>query len=159
MDRPFIAENDASRQRLKAFVARVSDAEMGRRVGEHWTVSIALAHIAFWDEHWLARFEDWERNSAVDTAWLARAAEWDRSGADFDGNFKTVNDAMLPWWRVMTPTRAKRDVLAAAEEIDHFLERLPEDLVQAVLSVRPRTLTRATHRNEILKEIEVTPAR
>ena len=159
MDRPYVAENDAERQRLKAFVARVSDAEMVRRVGQHWTVGIALAHIAFWDQHWLARFEEWERNGVVDTAWLARAAEWDRSGADFDGNFQKVNDAMLPWWSTMTPTRVRQDVIAAAEAIDHFLERLPEPLVQAVLSVRPRTLTRAIHRREILNEIEATLAR
>ena len=159
MDRPYVAENDTERERLKAFVGRLSDPEMARPLGQHWTVSVGIAHIAFWDQLWLTRFEEWERNGAVDTAWLAKFVEWDRTGADFDGNPTAVNDAMLPWWRSMTPARVRHDVVAAAEAIDHAVERLPESLVKAVLSVRPRTLTRAIHRREILNETERTLAK
>ena len=48
-DRSFVEQNRASTNRIRALVARLSDDEMQRRVGQHWTVAIALAHLAFWD--------------------------------------------------------------------------------------------------------------
>jgi uncharacterized damage-inducible protein DinB len=53
------------RQRLKALLTRISDTDMARRVGQHWTVSVALMHLAFWDRLWLAKFEEWERIGVV----------------------------------------------------------------------------------------------
>ena len=49
LDRSFIALNRASTERIRALAARLSDEEMQHPVGEHWTVAIALAHLAFWD--------------------------------------------------------------------------------------------------------------
>ena len=48
-DRSFVEQNRASTNRIRALVARLSDDEMQQRVGQHWTVAIALAHLAFWD--------------------------------------------------------------------------------------------------------------
>ncbi len=143
MDRSFVAENDAGRQRLKALLTRISDTDMARRVGQHWTVSIALAHLAFWDRLWLAKFEEW-----------ARTGVFKMPPADTEGNPAAMNDAMLAWWRSISPTQARHEVLAAAEAIDSAAARLPEPIVTAILAARPRTLIRGVHRREHLDEIE-----
>jgi hypothetical protein len=49
LDRSFIERNRSSTNRIRALAARLSDEEMLHPVGEHWTVAIALAHLAFWD--------------------------------------------------------------------------------------------------------------
>ena len=49
LDRSFVERNRASTERIRALAARLSDEEMQHPVGEHWTVAIALAHLAFWD--------------------------------------------------------------------------------------------------------------
>ena len=49
LDRSFVERNRASTDRIRALAARLSDVEMQHPVGEHWTVAIALAHLAFWD--------------------------------------------------------------------------------------------------------------
>ena len=41
LDRSFIEQNRASTERIRALVARLSDAEMQQPVSEHWTVAIA----------------------------------------------------------------------------------------------------------------------
>ncbi|HET7142492.1 MAG TPA: DinB family protein, partial [Anaerolineales bacterium] len=41
--------NRASTERIKKLAASLKDEEMQTRVGEHWTVAIALAHLAWWD--------------------------------------------------------------------------------------------------------------
>ena len=49
MDSSYIELNRASTERIRALAARLSDEQMQTRVGEHWTVAITLAHLAFWD--------------------------------------------------------------------------------------------------------------
>src|SRR5262245_55316987 len=48
MDRGYIERNDASRARLRALLERLTDEDLGRKVGD-WTVGMSLAHLAFWD--------------------------------------------------------------------------------------------------------------
>jgi hypothetical protein len=49
LDRSFVELNRASRERMAALAERLSDEEMQTRVGEHWTVAIVFAHLAWWD--------------------------------------------------------------------------------------------------------------
>jgi uncharacterized damage-inducible protein DinB len=49
MDRSFIELNRASRDRIRQLAERLSDEELQTPVGEHWTVAIVLAHLAWWD--------------------------------------------------------------------------------------------------------------
>ncbi len=141
MGRSYVTENDAERARLKAFVAGLSDDEIARSVGHEWTVGVALMHLAFWDRLWLAKFEEWERTGVAKIPPL-------------ESFVNGMNDGMLPWWRTIAPAQVRHEVIAAAEAVDSKAERLPEALVEAILSVRPRTLIRALHRREHLNEIE-----
>jgi len=135
MDRSYVAENDAERARLKAFVARLSNDAMARPVGAHWTVGVGLAHLAFWDRLWLAKFDEWERTGVV----VVPQVETFVNG---------MNDGMLPWWRMIVPVQVQHEVIAAAEAADDKARRLPVALVEAVLATRPRTILRAVHRRQ-----------
>jgi uncharacterized damage-inducible protein DinB len=141
MGRPYATENDAERARLKAFVAGLSDATIGRSIGHGWTVGVGLAHLAFWDRLWLAKFEEWERTGVVRVP-------------SVENFVNGINDGMLPWWQAIAPAQIKYQVLAVAEAADSKAESLPEALVETILAVRPRTLVRATHRRQHLDEIE-----
>jgi hypothetical protein len=49
LDRSFIERNRLSTERIRSLAARLSDQQMLTPVGEHWTVAIVFAHLAFWD--------------------------------------------------------------------------------------------------------------
>jgi hypothetical protein len=50
MDRPFVVENTQERERLRTLVTRITDEELSLPLGEGWTIAVALAHLAFWDQ-------------------------------------------------------------------------------------------------------------
>jgi len=139
--RSYVAANDAARHELSSFVARLTEEQLAQPVGEHWTVSIALAHLAFLDRLWCAKYDEWERTGVVELPDLSLTTV----GA--------MNDGMLPWWRSIAPSQATHEVLAAAGAVDRRAAALPQALVDAILAVRPRTLLRAMHRRETLAEI------
>jgi len=47
LDPTYKEQNHASNERIHALAERLTEAEMQTRVGEHWTVSIVFAHIAW----------------------------------------------------------------------------------------------------------------
>jgi hypothetical protein len=65
-----------------------------------------------------------------------------------------INYAMLPWWRTIAPAQVRHAVVAAAEAVDRKAETLAAPIVEAILAVRPRSLTRAIHRRQHLDQIE-----
>lgn len=141
MDRSYVTENQAERARLQAVVARLTDADMARAMSAQWTVGVGLMHLAFWDRLSLAKFEEWERIGTVQNLPAQGIA---------DG----INQAMLPWWRTVAPAHIRHEVIAAAEAVDRKAETLPAPIVEAILAVRPRMLTRALHRRQHLDQIE-----
>ena len=58
---PIRAQSRASTLRIRALAARLTDTEMQHPVGEHWTVGIAFAHLAFWDRRVLDLLDRTER--------------------------------------------------------------------------------------------------
>ena len=49
LDPTYKEQNRASKERIRKLAERLTDAEMQTKVGEHWTVGIVFAHIAWWD--------------------------------------------------------------------------------------------------------------
>ena len=141
MERSYVRENEAERARLKAVVDRLTDVDLVRAMSEDWTVGVGLMHLAFWDGLSLAKFEEWERTGEVQIPPMRDMV---------DG----INQAMLPWWRSIAPAQVRHAVVAAAEAVDHKAETLPAPIVEAILAVRPRSLTRAIHRRQHLDQIE-----
>ena len=142
-DRSFVIENRVERERIPSLVAELTDADMAEELGNGWTVSALLAHVAFWDRMWLQKFEAWERTGTV------RARQ---GGPPF--RVDALNDAMLPWWLSMEIDEVRHEVVAAAEAVDRKVESLSDQVLEQILTTRPRTVIRAVHRRDHLAEIE-----
>jgi uncharacterized damage-inducible protein DinB len=142
-DRTYIARNDAERARLRALVARLSDADLARPMPGGWTVAAVLAHLAFWDQRIMVLLERWEQSpSAVPPVINEADVDW-------------VNDAAKPHFLAMPPRRAAELAVAIAEAVDAKVAALPDDLLaRNEAAGKPLFMTRAEHRREHLGEIE-----
>jgi hypothetical protein len=138
LDRSFVEPNRASTQRIRELAARLSDAEMQHRVGEHWTVAIALAHLAFWDLRVMRVLEMTEREGKL-------------VGLEFD---LAVNDLSLPLWAAVPPREAARLAIETAEALDARLAGFQPALLEQVAAHNQRWVLRALHRNQHLDDVD-----
>ena len=139
-DRSFMELNRASTDRIRTLVNRLSDDELLHRVSQHWTVSIALAHLAFWDQRVLHILEMTEHNGKL------FAPEIDVS----------VNDISLPLWAAIPPRQAAIICVETADALDVRLENFPPELLGEIYTFNKRWVVRALHRNEHLDEVDAT---
>jgi hypothetical protein len=138
LDRSFIELNRASTGRIRALVKRLTDEEMLHPVGAHWTVAIALAHLAFWDRR---------------TMYVLDMTE--RDGKLFIPEIDIfVNDLSLPLWAAIPPRAAARLALENAEGVDKRLEDFPPVLLEEIYTYNKRWVVRALHRGEHLDEVD-----
>jgi hypothetical protein len=138
-DRSFIQRNRAATERIRSLVQLLSAEEMLHPVGEHWTVAITLAHLAFWDRRVLYVLDTTERDGelfipAIDIL---------------------VNDLSLPLWAAIPPEAAARLAIETAEALDKRLENYLPALLEKVYAYNERWVVRALHRNEHLDEVDV----
>ncbi len=138
LDRSYIARNRASTNRIRGLAARLSDAELQQPVGEHWTVAVALAHLAFWDRRMLCLLDQTQRAGALVIPELDLL----------------VNDISLPLWAAIPPREAARLAIETAEALDHRLEEFPPALLEQVSTNNERWVERARHRGLHLDEVE-----
>ena len=138
MDRSFVERNRASTNRIRALVAGLTDAEMQHPVGEHWTVAIALAHLAFWDRRVMYVLDMTERDG---TLFIPEIDIF-------------VNDLSLPLWAAIPPREAARIAIETAEALDRRLEDFPPALLEAIYSYNQRWVVRELHRGEHLDEVD-----
>ena len=136
------AANRASTARIRALRA-LPDEALGTRVGEHWTVSVALAHLAFWDLRALDVLERTERAGAV------VAPEVDA----------VVTALALASWSAIPPRDAVRLAIEAAEAMDAKVAAYPPELVAAVEAVNERWIRRSMHRDPHLDEVDLALGR
>jgi hypothetical protein len=141
-DRSHEAETDAERARLRALVARLSDADLARPMPGGWTVVAVLAHGAFWD---------------------ARATYWmDTWGPDGEPttyepeNTDATNDSAKPLCLALRPRDAAELALRLADEADAKVRGLSDAMLAKIRAkgAPPFNLSRAIHRKEHLDEIE-----
>jgi hypothetical protein len=138
LDRSYIQQNRASTDRIRALAAGLSDEDMQHRVGEHWTVAIALAHLAFWDRRVMYVLDMTEHDGKV------FIPEIDIF----------VNDLSLPLWAAIPPRAATRIAIETAEALDKRLEVYPPALLEEIYNTNQRWVVRALHRNEHLDEVD-----
>jgi hypothetical protein len=139
VDTSYNERNREQSERLKA-LDRLRDEDLARPVGEHWTVAVALAHIAYHDERVLGTLESSLRHG-IPPAWWAR------------DEVLAINDALLPLWRAMPPRAALRRAVHIAEALDRVIRELPADVAAALATERPTALDRSLHRGEHLDEV------
>ena len=138
MDRSFIEQNRDSTRRIRSLAERLSDEELLRPVGEHWTVAITLAHLAFWDRRVLFVLDQTERDGRLNAHVINLV----------------VNDINLPLWAAIPPREAARLALESAQALDQRLETYPPEILEEVYAYSNSWVVRAYHRNEHLDEVD-----
>lgn len=130
--------NRASRERIRSLVDRLSDEEMQTRVGEHWTVAVVLAHLAWWERRVMYVLDTTEKEKKL-----------------FVPEIDTfVNDLSLPLWLAVPPREAARICIESVEAVDQRIEEYDEALREEIYNYNKRWIIRALHRNEHLNEAD-----
>jgi hypothetical protein len=140
VDPTYNQQNRTSTQRMKDLAARLTDEQLQTKIGEHWTVAIVFAHLAFWDRRVLAVLDLTEKNGKL------TVPEVDIS----------VNDLSLPFWAAIPARESVRLGVEAAEALDERLEHYNPKLLEEVYNHLQRWVIRAGHRNLHLEEVEET---
>ena len=138
LDRSFVERNRASTERIRRTAARLSDEQMQHPVGEHWTVAIVMAHLAFWDRRVMYVLDKTEQDGKL------FIPEIDIF----------VNDLSLPLWAAIPPREAARIAIETAEALDRRLEAYPTALLEEIASYNKRWVDRSLHRGEHLDEAD-----
>lgn len=138
LDQAYIELNRASRERIHALAERLSDEELQTKVGEHWTVGIVFAHLAFWDRRILYVLDMTEKEGRVFIPELDIF----------------VNDLSLPLWAAIPTREAARIAIEAAEALDKRLAEYSPALLEEIYNNNKRWVVRALHRNEHLDEAD-----
>jgi len=138
LDQSYIEQNRASTERIRALAGRLSDDEMQTKVGEHCTVSIALAHLAWWDRRVMYVLDMTARDGKL------FVPEIDIF----------VNDLSLPLWAVIPPRDAARICIETSEMLDKQLEEYSPELLEEIYNYNKRWVIRALHRNEHLDDVD-----
>ena len=118
--------------------ARLSDDKMQHPVGEHWTVAIVMAHLAFWDRRVMYVLDMTERDGKL------FIPEIDIF----------VNDLSLPLWAAIPPRLAASIAIETAETLDKRLETYSPALLEEIYTYNKRWVERSLHRGEHLDEAE-----
>ena len=138
LDLSYTNLNRASTERIKKLAASLTDDEMQTRVGEHWTVAIALAHLAWWDRRVMYVLDKSAKNGKI------FIPEIDIF----------VNDLSLPLWAAIPPREAARIAIETSADLDARLETYPPNLLEEIYNYNKRWVVRALHRNEHLDEVD-----
>jgi hypothetical protein len=137
LDRSFVERNRTSTIRIRA-MASLTDEQLQLPVGQHWTVAIVLAHLAFWDRRVMYVLDMTERDGKL------FIPEIDIF----------VNDLFLPFWAAIPPRATVRISIETAETVDKRLEAYPPTLIEEIYAYNPRWVVRAMHRGEHLDEAD-----
>ena len=141
-DRSYIEENARERQRLRALVDRLTEADLRTPVNDHWTVAAVFGHIAFWDARVLSLADKLERGDAFTPS--------DAEPEDVDW----INDASRALIHAVPPGELARLSLRIAEETDSRVATLPLERLWPQDPDSPLYAVRAAHRGEHLDEVE-----
>ncbi len=141
MEHSFVVENARQRERLRALIARSQEADLARPLHDDWTVAVALAHLAFWDQRAFNLLKNYKKSGQA----FAPPA--------VDSN--SVNDALAPIARALKPRAAADLALSAAEAADGEIASASDELIKNIASLGlDWLLNRSKHRRMHLDEIE-----
>jgi hypothetical protein len=143
MDRSYIEQNRASTERIHKLASKLSDKQLQHPVGEHWTVAVALAHLAFWDQRVLFILDKTEREGKLS------AFELDAFELDV-----ITNDISLPFWAAIPPREAARLAIETAEKVNKRLEEFSQKLLDEIYNYNKSFVIRSLHRAEHLDEVD-----
>jgi hypothetical protein len=136
----YVASNAQSNAELRALVARLTDTDLARNLGEGWTVAAMLAHLAFFDFRASALLDRWRQTGVI-------------AGSPIDADL--INAASEHLLLAIPPRRTADLVLEAAEAADQRVAAIGNDFLARIEAAgRPITLNRAEHRRDHIVQIE-----
>jgi hypothetical protein len=137
VDPTFTQRNQAATRRIRE-MAKLNDEAMQTPVGEHWTVAILLAHLAFWERRVQYVLDRTEKDARL------FVPEIDIF----------VNDLSLPLWAAIPAREAARIAIEEAEKVDNRLAAYPPALLEEIFNYNKRWVERSLHRNTHLDEAD-----
>jgi hypothetical protein len=139
MSGAYIEENTRQRERLRALLARLTDQDLTRPLGDGWTVAGFLGHLAFWDYRAFLLIKRWKQTGVKP------------SPADVD----VINDGMKPLLLAIPPRKIAEMVMEAATAVDREIEGLNPDLITRIeAQATDFRLNRGHHRGAHINDIE-----
>jgi len=122
-------------------LATLSDADLAQDVGDGWTVTTVLGHLAFFDRMLILRWDTYEKDGVF--------AELTPS------HFDLMNYAGAAGWSALPPRVAVEACIDAAEKAVARIDALPQKAVDAAIETnRMALLERIVHWSQHLAQIE-----
>jgi hypothetical protein len=141
LDQSYISENAAECEHIRSLANRLTDEELSHPLEAGWTVSAALAHLAFWDQRALILINKWEKEGVGP------------SPMDID----VVNEATRLHCLAIPPRTAAELAISCAQNIDQAIERISPEMAAEMERIgKTVRLNRADHRRDHLGQIEKT---
>lgn len=139
LDTSITEGNAAVTKQLEALAARLSDADLKRDLGGGWHVSVAFAHMAFWDR----------RVEYVLRRWM----EYGIPHEEIDDD--VVNSALEYQLVVIEPRTAVRLCIEAAKAADAAIAAVPDAIAAEIIAEdHAYLLNRTGHRGEHIEQVE-----
>jgi len=121
--------NRESTFRMKELIQRLSDAQLTSVLFNGWTVSVTLAHLAFWDQR---------VSRVIDMA--NKEGRVIRTELDIQ-----LNDIIEPFLRAIPPAEAAKLALSSAGRLDQQLEACSPEMIDQLEKESPRWVDRSLH--------------
>jgi len=139
LDRQYLKDNKKSTERLGKLVNSLSDEELKLVIyKEGWTIAVALAHLAFWDERRRLMLKQWKEKGVSPTPYIN----------------DIVNDLLIPFLLAIPPKKAAELAVSTAQALDKEIEEISPEMRAAIEALKePKALDRTSHRNQHLDEI------
>jgi hypothetical protein len=140
MGRSFVGENARERERLSSLVERLTDEQLSFPLGNDWTIAVALAHLAFWDQRSLVLIRKWKNSKIIEPSPI---------------DINVTNDALLSLWLLLPLRKAANLAVSCAESIDRELEETSEEMIGQIENLEGKSrIYRSIHRKMHLDQIE-----
>ena len=142
MKQSYIEENARESERLRFLVESLSDEQLLTPLDTEWTIAVALAHLAFWDQRSLILIRKWKMGEGN----CNRPSPID---------IEVINDALLSLWLLLPSREAANLAVSCAESIDRELEATAIDFVKKIEDIEGKSrVYRSIHRKMHLDQIE-----
>ena len=133
-----LKSNRKSTERMQQIIHGLSEEELSKAIGNNWSISVTLAHLAFWDQRVIHVIETTKKNNVLNAPL-------------FDDQ---LNDILAPILEAIPPAEAAKIAVNIAGTLDRLLEECPPELINQMMAVNNRLVERSLHRNDHLAEIE-----
>lgn len=139
VEKSIIEANNAVTAKLEALAERLTDADLVRDLGGGWHVSVAFAHLAFWDRRVEYVLTRWARDGVPHV--------------ELDDD--VINNAIEYQLVALEPRTALRLCIEAAKAADAAIAATPDDIAQQLIAEdHAYLLNRSGHRGEHIEQVE-----